>query len=596
MCHKSRALFRVLGLAAGIGFQLLTFAADETVYGKRTNLSGIVRDAFLDELDAHYHFFVIQNESGMHYATTKSPSVNQEYVNGLIGAEVTIKGIVDPASPPNRQYLGQTVFFDGTNALQVLTPAPQNPFAVPEIEDFNFYNYGPESIVHLGLRSAHGRVLAVWQSRSLLLERKGHVPFSRIELGECEPPACGSFIEAVGYAETDLSSINLTRARWRPSDAEAMPEPVVTSATARDLFNFNGLSAFNSTYYGKTIRLSGNVLTLTESGRFQIGDNGTPVSIDVSSLPDDSQTPEIGSRIEVTGVCVLDLPNWRPNEVFPHVRGLFIVARTPDDIRILEHPLWWTAGRLAAAVFVLFGGLAAIVLWNLSLQVLVARRARQLFKADLQRATSELRVKDRTRLAVELHDALSQSLTGVSMEVEAAIRHGTENPGNLMRHISVADKILKSCRNELRNSLWDLRNDALEERNLDEAIRRTLLPHVRDIALKVRFNVPRSLLTDNATHEILRIIRELAVNGISHGKATSIQVAGSIDGENLLFSVRDNGTGFDPDDAPGVSQGHFGLEGVRERLRQLKGKLAFEPAAGGGMKATVTIPLPKNNS
>ena len=228
--------------------------------------------------------------------------------------------------------------------------------------------------------------------------------------------------------------------------------------------------------------------------------------------------------------------------------------------------------------------------------MLVVRRARQLFKADLQRATSELRVKDRTRLAVELHDALSQSLTGVSMEVEAAIRHGTDNPDNLTRHLSVADKILKSCRNELRNSLWDLRNDALEERNLDEAIRRTLLPHVRDISLKVRFNVPRSLLTDNATHEILRIIRELAVNGISHGGATSIQVAGSIDGTNLLFSVRDNGTGFDPDEAPGISQGHFGIQGVRERLRQLKGKLTFETASGGGTKATVTIPLPKNNS
>jgi signal transduction histidine kinase len=35
---------------------------------------------------------------------------------------------------------------------------------------------------------------------------------------------------------------------------------------------------------------------------------------------------------------------------------------------------------------------------------------------------------------------------------------------------------------------------------------------------------------------------------------------------------------------------------VRERLRQLKGKLTFETASGGGTKATVTIPLPKNNS
>ena len=65
-----------------------------------------------------------------------------------------------------------------------------------------------------------------------------------------------------------------------------------------------------------------------------------------------------------------------------------------------------------------------------------------------------------------------------------------------------------------------------------------------------------------------------------------------IDGDTLLFSVRDDGAGFDPDTAPGVLQGHFGLEGVRERLRQLKGSLVFERMPGGGMRATVAIPLP----
>ena len=598
MYHKSRSLHKLTALSTGCVLLILSCAAAQQrqPFSDTVHLTGIVRDAFRDELDAHFHFFVIQDESGTHYATTDNPSIDQNYVNSLIGAEVAIDGVEDHATPPNRKYLGPTVFFAGPQNLQVLTPAPDDPFEVPEIEDFNLYESNPARIIHHGLRRVYGRVLAVWQDRSILIERKGRVPFSRIELGDCDAPGCGLFIEAIGYAETDLSSLNLSRARWRHAESEIWPEPTVTNITAQDIFTFNGLPAFNSTLYGRAVRISGSVLNMPESGRFQIGCNGTPVTIDVSALPSETETTEIGSVVEITGICILDLPNWRPNEVFPHARGVFIVVRTIDDIHIIKHPSRWTAGRLITVILVLLGGLVAIILWNLSLQVLVVHRARQLFKADLQRATSELRVKDRTRLAVELHDALSQSLTGVSMEVEAAIRHGTDNPGNLMRHLSVADKILKSCRNELRNSLWDLRNDALEQRNLDEAIRRTLLPHVRDIALKVRFNVPRSLLTDNATHEILRIIRELAVNGISHGKATSIQVAGSVDGGNLLFSVRDNGTGFDPDDAPGVSQGHFGLEGVRERLRQLKGKLAFEAAAGGGMKATVTIPLPKNNS
>ena len=126
---------------------------------------------------------------------------------------------------------------------------------------------------------------------------------------------------------------------------------------------------------------------------------------------------------------------------------------------------------------------------------------------------------------------------------------------------------------------------------MDDAIRKSLVKDVRDEELTVRFNVPREMFSDNTAHSIVRTIRELSVNAMRHGGAKHIAIAGSIDGDLLRFSVKDDGCGFDPANAPGVAEGHFGLQGIRERLAPLGGMLEIDSISGKGTKAKITFKL-----
>ena len=159
----------------------------------------------------------------------------------------------------------------------------------------------------------------------------------------------------------------------------------------------------------------------------------------------------------------------------------------------------------------------------------------------------------------------------------------------MLRHLDLAVRTLKNCRDELRNCLWDLRNRALEEKDLDEAVRRTVSPFVGDAALTVRFNVPRAEISDDTAHALMRIVRELATNAVRHGQAKAIHIAGTLDGDRLLFSVKDNGCGFDPAALPGLAEGHFGLAGIRERVARVGGSLSIDSVPGRGAKISVAM-------
>ena len=269
--------------------------------------------------------------------------------------------------------------------------------------------------------------------------------------------------------------------------------------------------------------------------------------------------------------------------------GVRLVVRTSGDIRILSRPSWWTPQRILilAGLF----ALAALVigLWNITLRTLVIRRSRALLREQAKRLTETLRVEERTRLATELHDTVAQNLSGLSLQLDAAGRLADSDPVTMKSILAFTSKALLACRRELRDCLWDLRSQALDEKDMNAAIRRALTPHLGDAQLVIRFNVPRRKLPDHTVHTVLRILGELAKNAIRHGKATTLRIAGSFDDDGLKFSCTDNGCGFDVAQAPNSAAGHFGLQGIRDRIRTFNGSFKLTSAPGKGTKAVVHL-------
>ena len=105
----------------------------------------------------------------------------------------------------------------------------------------------------------------------------------------------------------------------------------------------------------------------------------------------------------------------------------------------------------------------------------------------------------------------------------------------------------------------------------------------------IRFSLRRNELTDNTAHAILRIVRELAVNAVRHGGASEIRVAGSVEEHRILFSVRNNGKGFDPLNVPGMDEGHFGLQGIRDRVKQMNGGMKVDSSPATGTKVSIWL-------
>ena len=98
---------------------------------------------------------------------------------------------------------------------------------------------------------------------------------------------------------------------------------------------------------------------------------------------------------------------------------------------------------------------------------------------------------------------------------------------------------------------------------------------------RARSSSPREKISDNAVHALLNIVRELAANAVRHGGASVVRVSGSLEDGMLSCAVEDDGFGFDPDDRPGLAEGHF--------VDELGGELSIRSRKGEGTRVSFRI-------
>lgn len=230
-------------------------------------------------------------------------------------------------------------------------------------------------------------------------------------------------------------------------------------------------------------------------------------------------------------------------------------------------------------------------------------RRQQRLVDELRRTRGELATRqreagalaERSRIARDLHDSLTQELAASRTLLQAADRDWQRFPERARDRVRTVTQYLGDNLVEARRMIADLTPPALDDDDLTAALR-SLCARARECgtATDVRFDAigePRPL-PPQLTAALLRVVQGALANVRDHARADQVVVTLYEDGGAVSVEVRDDGTGFTPGRTVTTPERGFGLTAMRQRLGEHGGVLTVDSTPGCGTVLTARLPIP----
>ena len=377
-------------------------------------------------------------------------------------------------------------------------------------------------------------------------------------------PRPGDEVRVTGSPSLEGGRVVFVSAKWKKSGTSAVP--AARTVTRDELVNEEDAKGDVNWL---RVSLSGRAIGVTEQG-FAVNVDDVPVNVMVSPLPGFLKAcDKTHPKVKVTGVAELMLDQSVLFGGEGYVIGVKVDVAEPSDIVLDADLAYLAACRDRTFMTVTTSLVVVLAVGLLVFAVVIFRQRRGMFRTRTIMA-------ERKRMADDIHDTIEQHLVGAGMLLK-------------VNRLKEAQDVLVRAKAELRDVVWGLKNDDMMRQTPAEMLRQ--LAHAENTKGLYRVDTNLKGLPEHLEAAQMRdlslIVRETIGNAVKHGGAKKIAISAEpLEAGGWLLRISNDGTPFDPATAPGAKEGHFGIEGMKQRGRRLGATVTIE-RRGKGMVLNV---------